>query len=59
MEFSAAVLRMDWNWENVKGILAEAKNRKIYIICQDFGDEGKRGSVMNRVRKAAGKNGKN
>ena len=36
MEFSAAVLRMDWNWENVKGILAEAKNRKIYIICQDL-----------------------
>lgn len=45
--------------QNIFASMRKADRVSNYIICQDFGDEGKRGSVMNRVRKAAGKNGKN
>lgn len=35
-EFSAAVILMDWNWEEEKSVLAEARERKIYAICHDM-----------------------
>lgn len=35
MEFSAAVLELDWNWKEEKSVLAAAENRKIYVICHD------------------------
>lgn len=35
MEFSGAVLELDWNWNKEKPVLAAAGNRKIYAICHD------------------------
>lgn len=35
-EFSGAVVLMDWNWGKKKDVLAEAKERNIYVICQDL-----------------------
>ena len=43
---------------NIFASMRKADRVSDYIICQDFGSEGKRGSVMNRVKKAAG-NGTN
>lgn len=36
MEYSAAALEMDWNWNDVKHILTDAKKRNIYAICHDM-----------------------
>lgn len=36
VEFSAAVLELDWNWNEEKDILQEAKNRKLYAVCHDM-----------------------
>lgn len=36
VEFSAAVLEMEWNWKEEKVILSEAKKRKVYIISHDL-----------------------
>ena len=36
MEFSAVVLEMDWNWNQMKHILTDAKTRKIYAVCHDL-----------------------
>lgn len=36
MPFSAAALAFDWNWNQIRDILAEAKNRKIYAVCHDI-----------------------
>lgn len=36
MEFSAAVAAFDWNWNEQKTVLTEAKNRKIYIVAHDI-----------------------
>ncbi len=36
MPFSAAALEFDWNWNQIRDILAEAKNRKIYAVCHDI-----------------------
>lgn len=35
MEFSGAVLELDWDWSKEKPVLAAARNRKIYAICHD------------------------
>lgn len=35
MEFSGAVLELDWDWNKEKPVLAAARNRKIYAICHD------------------------
>lgn len=39
---------------NIFAVMHEAQKISDYIICQDFGEEGKNASVMNRVNKAAG-----
>lgn len=36
MEFSAVALDMDWNWNQMKHILTDAKTRKIYAVCHDL-----------------------
>lgn len=36
MEFSAILLEFDWNWNHIMRLLAEAKRRKIYVICHDM-----------------------
>lgn len=36
MEFSAVALEIEWNWNEVKSILTEARNRKIYAVCDDI-----------------------
>lgn len=36
MEYSAILLEIDWNWNRLKQLLAEAKRRKVYVICQDI-----------------------
>lgn len=35
-EFSALAVAMDWNWSSLPDILAEAKFRKLYAVCQDM-----------------------
>lgn len=35
MEFTGAVLELDWNWNKEKPVLIAARNRKIYVICHD------------------------
>lgn len=37
MEFSAAAIEFDWNWNLEKHILAGAEERKIYAVCHDMG----------------------
>ena len=39
---------------NIFRAMHEGQKIADYIICQDFGQDGKNGSVMNRVNKAAG-----
>ena len=39
---------------NIFRAMHEGQNIADYIICQDFGQDGKNASVMNRVNKAAG-----
>lgn len=41
---------------NIYGAMHAAEGIADTILCQDFGDEGVYGSVMNRVRKACGGN---
>ncbi len=36
MEFSSAALVFDWNWDELKDVLAGAKDRKMYVVCQDM-----------------------
>lgn len=36
MEFSAAAVVLDWDWEKEIGLLAESEQRKIYAICRDL-----------------------
>ncbi len=36
MEFSAFAVGMCWEWNHVPEILAEARFRKIYVVCQDI-----------------------
>ncbi len=36
MEFSAAVLEFDWNWNERKSFLTDAKERKLYVIAHDM-----------------------
>lgn len=36
MEFSAVALEFDWNWNDIKQVFVEAKNRKVYAICHDM-----------------------
>lgn len=36
MEFSAAILDLDWNWNEEKYVLTAAKNSKIYAVCKDL-----------------------
>lgn len=35
MEFSAAVMAFDWNWNEQKAVLVEAEKRKIYLVAHD------------------------
>ena len=39
---------------NIFRAMHEGQNIADYIICQDFGQDGKNASIMNRVNKAAG-----
>lgn len=36
MEFSAAVMAFDWNWNEQKAVLTEAAKRKIYLVAHDM-----------------------
>lgn len=36
LEFSPAALELDWNWNDAKHILVEAKERNIYAVCHDM-----------------------
>ena len=36
MEFSALGMELEWNWNDYKSILAEAKTRKLYVISHDI-----------------------
>lgn len=36
MEFSALAVSMNWDWSKQLMVLAEAKYRKVYVICQDI-----------------------
>lgn len=36
MEYSAAVVELEWNWNRERSILVSAKERKVYIICSDI-----------------------
>lgn len=36
MEFSAVALEVDGNWSDHKHVLTDAKNRKMYVICEDL-----------------------
>lgn len=36
MEFSAAALELDWNWNEELSVLASAKDRKIYVVAHDL-----------------------
>lgn len=36
MEFSSVALIFKWNWNETKNVLAAAKERKIYAVCQDM-----------------------
>ena len=36
VEFSAAALEFDGDWDKYQGLLAEAANRKIYAVCHDM-----------------------
>lgn len=37
MEYSAIALEMDWNWNDYKSILTEAKKRKLYVVSHNIG----------------------
>lgn len=36
MDFSAAALEMDWNWNDRQSLFAEARDRKIYAVVHDL-----------------------
>ncbi|MCI7129069.1 MAG: glycosyltransferase [Lachnospiraceae bacterium] len=36
MEFSAVALELGWDWNDMKHILTDAKNRKLYVVCDDL-----------------------
>lgn len=36
IEFSGAALVLDWDFRKKKSVIAEAKNRKIYLVCRDI-----------------------
>jgi len=44
----------DETMRNIFASMHEGQRIANYIICQDFGEDGKNASVMNRVNKAAG-----
>lgn len=35
-EFSSVAVELEWNWNNIKQILTAAKERKIYVVCEDL-----------------------
>ena len=47
-------LNADETMRNIFASMHEGQRIADYIICQDFGTDGKNASVMNRVNKAAG-----
>lgn len=47
-------LDADETMRNIFASMHEGQRIANYIICQDFGEDGKNASVMNRVNKAAG-----
>ena len=47
-------INADETMRNIFASMHEGQRIADYIICQDFGEDGKNASVMNRVNKAAG-----
>lgn len=36
MEFSAAAAEIEWDWNDIRHIVTDAKKRKLYVICRDL-----------------------